>query len=381
MTREEAKKRIDELCDRLNFLSYKYYVDNESPVSDYDYDMLQRELKSLEEQYPEFLRADSPTVRVGGMAESIFTPVTHEVKMESLQDAFSYEEIDDFDRRVGDSVNGYTYVVEPKIDGLSVSLEYENGLLIRGSTRGDGRTGEDVTANIRTIRSIPLKLDTDLPSATAIRQAIHNALPFGKDEADSSSLSLTHLEEHLPGNVLHILEQFFKVTKPAEADDFSQILLYRLLQQEAFGYMEYLDINSDLSDKIRKNLFSFRSFTGFCDLLKSKDTTYTRISRCLLHILLDIKAKDMEQYKAMDYVPYARVLGLRKDAAPLLSAIKEHSSIPLITKLADADHILSSDALEMLRKDIQISHIYNMVEAANAITPVRNEYRTPIVII
>ena len=128
MTREEAKKRIDELCDRLNFLSYKYYVDNESPVSDYDYDMLQRELKSLEEQYPEFLRADSPTVRVGGMAESIFTPVTHEVKMESLQDAFSYEEIDDFDRRVGDSVNGYTYVVEPKIDGLSVALEYENGI-------------------------------------------------------------------------------------------------------------------------------------------------------------------------------------------------------------------------------------------------------------
>lgn len=162
MTREEAKKRIDELCDRLNFLSYKYYVDNESPVSDYDYDMLQRELKSLEEQYPEFLRADSPTVRVGGMAESIFTPVTHEVKMESLQDAFSYEEIDDFDRRVGDSVNGYTYVVEPKIDGLSVSLEYENGLFVRGSTRGDGNVGEDITQNLKTVKSIPLRLRKDI---------------------------------------------------------------------------------------------------------------------------------------------------------------------------------------------------------------------------
>ncbi len=224
-------------------------------------------------------------------------------------------------------------------------------------------------------------LDTGLPSATAIRQAIHTAPILPEGEADSSFLSLTHLEEHLPGNVLHILEQIIKVTKPLEADDFSQILLYRLLQQEACGYGEYLDINSDLSDKIRKNLFSFRSFTSFCDLLKSKDTTYSRISRSLLHILLDIKTKDIEHYKTMDYVPYARVLGLRKDAAPLLSAIKEHSSIPLITKLADADNILSGDALEMLHRDIQISHIYNMVEASSGTTSVRNEYRTPIIVI
>lgn len=163
MNEIEAKNRIDELCDKLNFYSYKYYVENDSPLSDYDYDMLQRELKSLEERFPQFLRPDSPTMRVGGEAENTFTPVTHEVKLESLQDAFSFEEIDDFDKRVKDSVGqNYSYVVEPKIDGLSVSLEYKNGIFTRGATRGDGNTGEDITENLKTVRSIPLRLQKDI---------------------------------------------------------------------------------------------------------------------------------------------------------------------------------------------------------------------------
>ncbi len=162
-TPAEAKSRIDELCDRLNYYSYRYYVDNENDVSDYEYDMLQRELKSLEERFPEYLRPDSPTQRVGGEAQSVFTPVTHEVRMESLQDAFDFGEIDDFDRRVSETAETYSYVVEPKIDGLSVSLEYENGVFIRGSTRGDGDVGEDITANLKTVRTIPLKLRQAVP--------------------------------------------------------------------------------------------------------------------------------------------------------------------------------------------------------------------------
>lgn len=158
MTVQEAKIRIDELCDKLNFYSYKYYIENESPISDYEYDMLQRELKELEEKFPALMRSDSPTQRVGGEAENTFEPVNFEVRLESLQDAFSFEEIDDFDRRVNDSVSNYSFVVEPKIDGLSVNLEYENGIFVRGATRGDGNTGEDITENLRTVRSIPLKL-------------------------------------------------------------------------------------------------------------------------------------------------------------------------------------------------------------------------------
>lgn len=157
-TKENAKKRMDELCDTLNLYSYKYYVENESPVSDYEYDMLQRELLSLEEQFPEFTRPDSPTKRVGGERENSFSPVTFEVRLESLQDAFSFDEIDDFDRRVSETVSDYSYVVEPKIDGLSVNLEYENGLFVRGATRGDGNVGEDITENLKTVKTIPLKL-------------------------------------------------------------------------------------------------------------------------------------------------------------------------------------------------------------------------------
>ena len=122
MNKNEAKARIDELCDKLNYYSYRYYVENESDIADYEYDMLQRELLGLEEANPEFIRPDSPTRRVGGEAARMFTPVTHEVPMESLQDAFDFGEIDDFDRRVSEAAETYSYVVEPKIAGLSVSL-------------------------------------------------------------------------------------------------------------------------------------------------------------------------------------------------------------------------------------------------------------------
>lgn len=163
MNPENAKKRIEELTALLNHYSYRYYVENENDVSDYEYDMLSRELKGLEEQFPDFVLPDSPSMRIGGQAENIFTPVLHEVRMESLQDAFSYEEIEDFDRRVKETFQDASYIVEPKIDGLSVSLEYENGVFTRGSTRGDGVTGEEITANLRTIKSIPLRLSRNLP--------------------------------------------------------------------------------------------------------------------------------------------------------------------------------------------------------------------------
>ena len=160
---ETAKARAETLRKELNHHIYRYYVENENDISDYEYDMLMRELHGIEEEYPELLTADSPTHRVGGEADNAFSPVVHPVKMESLQDAFSEGEIRDFDARVNGGIGAVRYVVEPKIDGLSVSLEYENGVFIRGSTRGDGVTGEDITANLRTVRSIPLRINTDLP--------------------------------------------------------------------------------------------------------------------------------------------------------------------------------------------------------------------------
>ena len=161
--KEQSAKRAQELRDKLNYYSRKYYVDDDPEIEDYEYDMLQRELKAIEDKYPDLVTPDSPTVRVGGSAENLYSKVEHRVRMESLQDAFSFAEIEEFDRRVRETERDVHYVVEPKIDGLSVSLEYTNGVLTRGSTRGDGDVGEDVTANLRTVRSIPLKIKTPLP--------------------------------------------------------------------------------------------------------------------------------------------------------------------------------------------------------------------------
>ncbi len=163
MNFEDAKVRVEELTRILNVCIEKYYMGNESDVSDYDYDMMMRELSSLEEKYPELLAEDSPTHRIGGRSDNTFEEVVHTVRMESLQDAFSNEELYAFDARVKKVFPEAQYVVEPKIDGLSCSLEYRNGVLVRASTRGDGNVGEDVTANVKTIRSVPLKLKSDIP--------------------------------------------------------------------------------------------------------------------------------------------------------------------------------------------------------------------------
>ncbi len=160
---DNIEKRIKELSELLDYHSKKYYVDDNPEISDFEYDKMLRELENLEAEYPQYLSPLSPTQRVGGKALDKFEQVTHTVLMESLQDAFSEEEIYDFDRRVSEVVSGYDYVVEHKIDGLSVSLEYRNGEFVRGSTRGNGAVGEDVTQNLKTIKSIPMRLTEDIP--------------------------------------------------------------------------------------------------------------------------------------------------------------------------------------------------------------------------
>ncbi len=150
---------IDQLRRELERAGYEYYVLDKPTMSDYDYDHKLRRLEELEQAHPETVTPDSPTQRVGGQALSSFEPVQHRVPLESLQDVFDFDEVRAFDQRVQSTVTGAVYVVEPKVDGLSVALEYENGLFVRGATRGDGQVGEDVTANLRTVRSIPLRVD------------------------------------------------------------------------------------------------------------------------------------------------------------------------------------------------------------------------------
>ncbi len=158
-----ARELAQKLREQINYYSELYYEKDDPAISDYEFDKLMHQLIDIEEEYPQLLTPDSPTHRVGGRASNSFEQVEHVVQMGSLQDVFSDEEVVDFDRRVREVVSDPIYVVEPKIDGLSVSLEYRDGVLVRGSTRGDGFVGEDVTENIRTIRSVPLRLKRDIP--------------------------------------------------------------------------------------------------------------------------------------------------------------------------------------------------------------------------
>ena len=156
---KKAESRIKYLSDTLKYHNRKYYIEDSPEIEDFEYDAMLRELEDLEKEFPQFKKEDSPTQTVGGAALKLFSPVIHTVKMESLQDVFSFEELEAFCNKI--DIVRTAFSVEPKIDGLSVSLEYKDGLFFRGSTRGDGVTGEDVTANLLQIKSIPKAIEFD----------------------------------------------------------------------------------------------------------------------------------------------------------------------------------------------------------------------------
>lgn len=185
------QKEIEELTRELEEANRLYYVLDAPTMEDYEYDKKLRRLEELETRYPEFASPLSPTKRVGGEALSRFEKVEHAVPLESLQDVFSEEEVEEFDRRLRETVRDAAYSVEPKVDGLSVALEYRDGVFVRGATRGDGRIGEDVTENLKTIRSIPLRID-DAPSRLIVRgevfmpREVFEKLNAAREEAGKS---------------------------------------------------------------------------------------------------------------------------------------------------------------------------------------------------
>ena len=165
-------QQIEQLRKTLNEHNYRYYVLDDPSISDFEYDKMLRRLEELEATHPETVTPDSPTQRVGGKALDSFQQVVHRVPLQSLQDVFSPEELSDFDRRVRETAPQAEYLLEPKVDGLSVALEYENGVFVRGATRGDGTVGEDVTENLRTIKSIPMVLER-APSSLIVRGEVY----------------------------------------------------------------------------------------------------------------------------------------------------------------------------------------------------------------
>ena len=169
----DVKKRMDELVSLINYYAKKYYTEDAPEISDYDYDMLNRELVDLEEKYPQYKSAQSPSLRVGGAVLKGFEEVRHEVPLDSMQDAFSFDEIRDFDRRIRQTFPETEYAVELKIDGLSVALEYIDGRFVKGATRGDGSVGEDITENLKTVKAIPLTLFKPYPHRLIVRGEVY----------------------------------------------------------------------------------------------------------------------------------------------------------------------------------------------------------------
>ena len=169
----DAQKEILKLRQELEHYAKLYYEDDAPAISDYEYDMLMQKLRALENEHPELVTPDSISQRVGGKALSKFESVRHQVPLESLNDVFSYDELYAFGERMDSMIaSKHSYTVEPKIDGLSMSLEYENGVFVRGATRGDGAVGEDVTENLKTVRSLPLKLK-NAPARLIVRGEVY----------------------------------------------------------------------------------------------------------------------------------------------------------------------------------------------------------------
>ncbi|HEY8449033.1 MAG TPA: NAD-dependent DNA ligase LigA, partial [Bacillota bacterium] len=180
MRRDEAAARMEELRQALRRYEYRYYVLDDPEVPDEVYDALMRELEQLEASFPDLVTPDSPTQRVGGEPSAAFAPVRHEVPMLSLANAFDFDELREFDRRVRAALGTQRvrYVCELKIDGLSIALHYQNGILVRAATRGNGQVGEDVTANVRAIRSVPLRLlAPEPPARLEVRGEVFMPLP------------------------------------------------------------------------------------------------------------------------------------------------------------------------------------------------------------
>ncbi|MBO5473474.1 MAG: nucleotidyltransferase [Lachnospiraceae bacterium] len=213
-------------------------------------------------------------------------------------------------------------------------------------------------------------LDAGYSSALAIRSAL------------AATGELSSIQDQVPLSAYTLMEDHYGADYPIFSDDLSTLLHYQLLSELPEGYTSHPDIDQKLSDRIAKMLPQYQDFHTFCELLNTKNRTYTRIARSMMHILLHIQREEMTTYCEEDYIFYARMLGFRKDAKPLLSAIKENSAGPLISKLADADALLTPTGREMLTKDIFASHIYQLTTQHKFQTAAlceHNEYRKQLV--
>jgi len=214
------------------------------------------------------------------------------------------------------------------------------------------------------------EIDAPFPSATAIRKILFDKETIAKQLANA-----------MPKESLSILEDIIHKNALVDTEDLAEILGYRLLSLQKNGYTDFFDCTQELSNKITNSVKDYTGFYAFCQMLKSKDLTHTRICRSLLHILLDIQNADYENAKACGYTPYLRILGFKKDSSELLSAIKKEASVPIISKVADAASILTPEANAVFEKDLYAASLYHQILTVKKGLPPANDFTNQIVIL
>lgn len=264
---EDVKNRINELIATIEYHSHRYYNLDTPEISDYEYDGLMRELKQLEKEYPELIPANSPTVRVGGTPLKEFNQVVHEVPMLSLQDVFSFEELTEWDQRMKNADSEVEYVVELKVDGLSVSLLYENGELVRGATRGDGTIGEDVTQNVKTIKTVPLKVN-DLSRLEVRGEAFIPTAAFEQLNAQREELELPTFANPRNAAAGSLRQLDSKITAQRNLD----IIVFNIQQyngREILSHREGLDFIASLGFHVSPERKVFQSMEAVISEIQS----------------------------------------------------------------------------------------------------------------
>jgi DNA ligase (NAD+) len=286
MNKNEAKKTIEKLREEINYHNYKYYIESSPVISDYEYDMLLKKLESLETEFPDLITSDSPTQRVGDVPLQGFTSVEHSVPMLSLENAYSYEELREFDERVKKNVGPADYICEPKIDGTSIALVYENGVFVRGATRGDGVKGDDVTANLKTIHSIPLRLRGSLKNVEARGEVYFPIAAFKKfnTEQEKKGEQVFANPRNAAAGSLRQLDPHIVASRPLD------IFLYYLIQSEKeFQTQEHaLRVLSESGLRINpliKKVNGIEEAITYCkELEKKRDTLDYEIDGAVLKV-------------------------------------------------------------------------------------------------
>jgi len=278
MNKKKIIMEIKKISKEINYHNFKYYVENNPIISDYEFDQLLKKLERLESKYPDYITPDSPTQRVGGRPVDSFKNVEHMIPMLSLDNTYNHNELRDFDERVKKLVGNIKYVVEPKIDGVGVSLLYENSILIRGATRGDGIKGDDITSNLKTIRSIPLRLINDKLKTAEVKGEVYMSLKgfekLNKNQKKKGEQVFANPRNATAGSIRQLDPRIVE-SRPLN------IFIYSISHSDAYisTHKESLEVLKDAGFRINpliKKVNDIEKVIEYCVYLEKK-TGYTRL--------------------------------------------------------------------------------------------------------